>query len=355
MTDCNRADEARDVKIARDRLGPSVPEVATQAPSSPDAARVDAKIAEQVPGKLSKQTQKAVHGPSTRTELPPLIGRYPVQRSEHANWRRPVGVNPTGRQVRFAHRNSNGSAKMVSAHVKSRTEKPSIYPDRFPVADAKISWDTPFEAYAPNDFVAPVVLANAGPKGWADPESPKDVTRPFHSYTGAVRIDARGRPLNPMGRTGLEGRGLLGRWGANFAADPIVTRANPKTGELEMLAIRRKDSGEWAIPGGMVDEGEEISATLAREFHEETGVKLSMADAKLVFRGYADDPRNTDNAWMETTVKHKHLSSSEAATMEPKAGDDAAAVAWMPLNPDNVSMLYGNHASFVQAAIDALD
>lgn len=29
---------------------------------------------------------------------------------------------------------------------------------------------------------------------------------------------------NPTGRTGLTGRGLLGRWGPNHAADPIVTR-----------------------------------------------------------------------------------------------------------------------------------
>ena len=29
---------------------------------------------------------------------------------------------------------------------------------------------------------------------------------------------------NPIGRTGMTGRGLLGRWGPNHAADPIVTR-----------------------------------------------------------------------------------------------------------------------------------
>ena len=33
-----------------------------------------------------------------------------------------------------------------------------------------------------------------------------------------------GRPLNPVGRTGLAGRGILGKWGPNHAADPIVTR-----------------------------------------------------------------------------------------------------------------------------------
>ena len=29
---------------------------------------------------------------------------------------------------------------------------------------------------------------------------------------------------NPIGRTGMAGRGLLGKWGPNHAADPIVTR-----------------------------------------------------------------------------------------------------------------------------------
>ena len=33
-----------------------------------------------------------------------------------------------------------------------------------------------------------------------------------------------GLPVNPVGRTGLRGRGLLGRWGPNHAADPVVTR-----------------------------------------------------------------------------------------------------------------------------------
>lgn len=33
-----------------------------------------------------------------------------------------------------------------------------------------------------------------------------------------------GRPLNPQGRTGLNGRGILGKWGPNHAADPIVSR-----------------------------------------------------------------------------------------------------------------------------------
>ena len=72
-----------------------------------------------------------------------------------------------------------------------------------------------------------------------------------------------GFPLNIRGRTGLKGRGVLGRYGPNHAADPIVTRwarnsetgeieTNPETGKniLEFVAINRRDTGEWAIPGG---------------------------------------------------------------------------------------------------------
>lgn len=43
------------------------------------------------------------------------------------------------------------------------------------------------------------------------------------SHTGEYEI-VQNAPQNPIGRTGVIGRGLLGRWGPNHAADPIVTR-----------------------------------------------------------------------------------------------------------------------------------
>ena len=43
------------------------------------------------------------------------------------------------------------------------------------------------------------------------------------SHLGTYEI-VNGRPRNPIGRTGISGRGQLGKWGPNHAADPIVTR-----------------------------------------------------------------------------------------------------------------------------------
>jgi hypothetical protein len=58
----------------------------------------------------------------------------------------------------------------------------------------------------------------------------------------------------------VSGRGLLGRWGPNHAGDPVVTRwakvnADGKDKVLEIILINRKDTGELALPGGMVDPG----------------------------------------------------------------------------------------------------
>lgn len=43
------------------------------------------------------------------------------------------------------------------------------------------------------------------------------------SNIGQYQIE-NGYPKNPFGRTGIIGRGFLGRWGPNHAADALVTR-----------------------------------------------------------------------------------------------------------------------------------
>ncbi len=123
---------------------------------------------------------------------------------------------------------------------------------------------------------------------WADPETSLGGFSPtFNEIDG--KVDRRshkgpykvknGVPLNILGRTGLAGRGMLGRWGPNHAADSVVTRwKRNRNGDilsvgekpvLEFVAIERRDSGQWALPGGKVDLGEAVSDTVRREFMEE--------------------------------------------------------------------------------------
>lgn len=41
-----------------------------------------------------------------------------------------------------------------------------------------------------------------------------------------------------------------------------------------IVLIKRRDDGCWALPGGMVDWGEDIPQTVKRELREETGLEL---------------------------------------------------------------------------------
>mmetsp|Transcript_34433 Transcript_34433/g.114970 ORF Transcript_34433/g.114970 Transcript_34433/m.114970 type:complete len:366 (-) Transcript_34433:200-1297(-) len=269
------------------------------------------------------------------------------------------------------------SVRHTQLHVKARSEHPR-YPRRVQVLDEHVPWSSSVEGYRPTDFVARSVLDNdrtVKEGGWADPTEPdREAIARRGSYEHEkrrlpVRFDELGRPLNPVGRTGMCNRGGLGKWGPNHAADPIVTRRCPdKPGTpLEVVVIKRRDTGEWAIPGGMVDAGELVSMTLRREFEEEAGNVpesererfedlagrlFTEANGHEVYRGYVDDPRNTDNAWMETTAFHFHATGA-AARLQLNAGGDAARAFWLPVSPSSkeyASMLADHRAWVDQAA-----
>lgn len=189
-------------------------------------------------------------------------------------------------------------------------------------------------------------------------------------------------PRNPVGRTGMTGRGHLGRWGCNHAADPIVTtwsrdprtnkiRIDPVSGKpvLKFVGIERRDTKEWAIPGGMRDPGEVITKTLVREFAEEAldyevkydkndkiNTKAGQLEEKLsrffrngtqIYKGYVDDPRNTDNAWMETIACNFHDETGDLiGCLELKGGDDANHATWMELSKN--LKLFASHYDFLE-------
>jgi len=293
---------------------------------------------------------------------------------------------------------------VVAKHVVARdnSKKNPAYPDKASVPDGKVFWSTEWSEYKPVDWTAPVVQTAS----WADPMTLSanaeqwndDLHRTYctcehgmsessmacwgstlhkekvlgYSEALAWNIPHDGpKPLNPMGRTGMTGRGLLGKWGANHAADPLVTRL--EGGQLQIVLIKRGDTGNTAIPGGMVEAGDTVSKTLAKEFDEEAvrGSKPSgMTDedwekqvneiaarvqplwnsGSVIYTGYVDDPRNTDNAWMETAAYHFHDSNDVLRSVTLNAGDDAVGVKWVNVKDviaDHFDM-YASHKDLIK-------
>ncbi|XP_043201828.1 ADP-ribose pyrophosphatase, mitochondrial-like [Amphibalanus amphitrite] len=277
--------------------------------------------------------------------------------------------------------------RAMKMHFKCRGGKyPGSEVERAAVPDDKVPWSVTWPEYAPPVYSSPVLAG----KPWADPELSEAGFSPrWNQLEGGVdrrsrqpegySLDAAGAPLNPVGRTGLRGRGLLGRWGPNHAADPLVTRwrrgadggrwLHPASGrpQLQLVTIQRRDCGQWALPGGMVDAGERVSAAVQREFREEAlnaleasperrrelecQVAAVFAAGKPVYQGYVDDPRNTDNAWMETEAFNFHDETGEAVGAFPlQAGDDAGAVRWTDVSAE--TELYASHAAMVRGVAE---
>jgi hypothetical protein len=78
--------------------------------------------------------------------------------------------------------------------------------------------------------------------------------------TRGYRLDIVGRPIHPwfedmitdptIGVTA--GKGAYWVWGPNYTADAVVIHRN------NLLLVRRKDTGDWAVPGGFIDRNEEV-------------------------------------------------------------------------------------------------
>merc|ERR1712113_1229268 len=74
---------------------------------------------------------------------------------------------------------------------------------------------------------------------------------------------------------------------------------------------------------------------------------LKACEKEVIYEGYVDDPRNTDNAWVETTAYNFHDETGEnVAKFNLKAGDDAKKVKWMTVN-DKLELL-ASHKDFMK-------
>lgn len=113
--------------------------------------------------------------------------------------------------------------------------------------------------------------------------------------------------------------------------------------DFKILLIKRKNDPfkeKWALPGGFIEDGEELETAAIRELEEETGVKVTAMEQVRAFGTPERDPRGR-------TISIAFLSRIYCEE-ELKAGDDAAEARWFPIN--RLPELAFDHENIVNAA-----
>uniref|UniRef100_A0A8D0HF20 Transient receptor potential cation channel subfamily M member 2 n=1 Tax=Sphenodon punctatus TaxID=8508 RepID=A0A8D0HF20_SPHPU len=234
---------------------------------------------------------------------------------------------------RRGRRERGGSGKRgVLCHVNARNlPYPSSSIARFPVPDEKVPWKVEFLIYSP----------------------------PFYS------ADKMETSMNPMGRTGLHGQGILRFFGPNHALHPVVTRWRRNVDGsiyrkslkkmLEVLVVKYPMSDYWALPGGSLEPGEVLPHKLKRVLRREFWLQFQklLNQGTEIYKGYIDDPRNTDNAWIETVAINVHFEDQHDVEMKRmnsflQGCDLEVTIRWQVVNKR--IPLYINHKELLQKA-----
>ena len=153
------------------------------------------------------------------------------------------------------------------------------------------------------------------PSGFPDPGRPRFCAR--CGFPMAERdLGDRRRPVCP-------------RCGWTYYAKNAVGAAVLIEQEGRVLLVRRAHDpyvGQWMLPAGFVEYGEDASATAVREAEEECALRVRLIRTFGIYFG-TDDPRNPSYLVV-------YRAAPDPPGQTPRPGDDAAEVAWFP--PDGL-------------------
>jgi 8-oxo-dGTP diphosphatase len=117
---------------------------------------------------------------------------------------------------------------------------------------------------------------------------------------------------------------------------------------LSVLLINRTMEpfrGQWALPGGLVQDDESLEEAVARELREETGISINYLEQLYSFGKPDRDPRNR-----VVSVAYYGLVKPDAFRLS--TSDEANQVAWFPVRP--IPSLAFDHAQIVAVATHRL-
>jgi ADP-ribose pyrophosphatase len=216
--------------------------------------------------------------------------------------------------------------------------------DRYPVPDNKIHFRIEYNEYE-NDIIPFIDLSNNLVKII---KNKNDIDL---NYLESLKILLK----NPIGRTGIIGKGLLKTFGANKFAFIVITKykrsssgaieisENENMPNYEFLALKNKYfNNEWIIPNGYFENNDYFLNSLPKplanhvlcknakvQFLEKLYYELFI-NPILVYNEYLDDYLNTDNAWILAYAENFHHESDDVQFKLNEAIDDSE------MNPERI-------------------
>lgn len=115
--------------------------------------------------------------------------------------------------------------------------------------------------------------------------------------------------------------------------------------QFKVLLIQRKNDPykeQWALPGGFVEEGEDLETAAKRELEEETGVKVESMEQVQAFGKPGRDPRGR-------TISIAFLSRIFCEE-ELKPSDDARDAKWFDVERLHEMDLAFDHDEIINVA-----
>jgi 8-oxo-dGTP diphosphatase len=127
-------------------------------------------------------------------------------------------------------------------------------------------------------------------------------------------------------------------------------------GELGVLLIRRADepfAGDWALPGGfMQNDDEDVAATARRELEEETGLKGIHLEQLACFSRKGRDPREFVATKPVRIISEAFLALVDYTKIQAIAGSDASDTKWFKLS--DLPTLSFDHSEIIETAVNRI-
>ncbi len=145
--------------------------------------------------------------------------------------------------------------------------------------------------------------------------------------------------------------GFISRYRAGWEKAPhpptfvTVDAVVVQSGHILLVERRaRPGQGQWALPGGFVDQSETLLDACLRELREETRLKVPLPVLKGSLQGMQvfDEPNRSVRGRTITHAFHFELQASESLP-RVKGGDDARRAFWTPLAELDPRRMFEDH------------